>query len=427
MLRNTFVTLLAVALSVVTLQAQEAPSREPYRTRLIPYASDAEATQRSLAKQRYMQPITAWTEVDANTLRGEYTYPFSWLERQVFVRVEGLYRPYEVWVNGRHVGGATNGFVATEFNITKASREDKNVVELRLLPAEDVAAIECFEHPAQRPVAYIIAQPRVRVRDIFWRATVGYGGIVNADFGVVMRNQTLQNKQSKLYYELYANDTTRLGGGHLDVTLTMQATDTMRFGVTIPDSLLWSCDSPNAISLRLTNRIENRPSEVYNMPIMLRELAFDDGTFYINRQAVDVKWCDVSPNATINDVERLVAAGINTLRFTAGCVSEELLDYCDSVGAYVAITAPINSSKSGKSRKRGGNPSNNPAWRGEYAERVTAAIHSTKRHSSVVAYFLADDSANGICFYEAYLAAKKVAGNRPVFYTDGGKEWNSDI
>jgi beta-galactosidase len=78
------------------------------------------------------------------------------------------------------------------------------------------------------------------------------------------------------------------------------------------------------------------------------------------------------------------------------------------------------------SRKRGGNPSNNPSWREEYVERIVQTIHTTKRHSSVVAYFLADDSANGICLYEGYLAAKRVAGDRPVFYLDGGNEWNSD-
>ena len=53
-------------------------------------------------------------------------------------------------------------------------------------------------------------------------------------------------------------------------------------------------------------------------------------------------------------------------------------------------------------------------------------IHTTKRHPSVVAYFLADDSANGIALYEGYLAARSIAGERPIFYDDGNGEWNSD-
>jgi beta-galactosidase len=137
-------------------------------------------------------------------------------------------------------------------------------------------------------------------------------------------------------------------------------------------------------------------------------------------------WAEVSPNATAEDIRGLYALGHRALRFTAGGISEETLSACDELGIYVAVTAPINSSKMGTSRKRGGNPSNNPRWRKEYIERVTQMIYTTQRHPSVIAYFLADDSANGICLYEAYLAAKKIAGERAVFYEAGDGEWNSD-
>jgi beta-galactosidase len=65
-------------------------------------------------------------------------------------------------------------------------------------------------------------------------------------------------------------------------------------------------------------------------------------------------------------------------------------------------------------------------WRKEYVERAVALVETTDRHASVVAYYLAEDSANGICLYEAYLAMKRVSGSRSVFYLDGGNEWNSD-
>ena len=137
-------------------------------------------------------------------------------------------------------------------------------------------------------------------------------------------------------------------------------------------------------------------------------------------------WAEVSPNANADVVESLYKRGHRALRFTAGYVAEETLAECDKLGIYVAVTAPINSSKMGTSRKRGGTPSNNPRWTKEYTERVTQMIYTTQRHPSVVAYFLADDSANGICLYEAYLAAKRISGNRPIFYDGGNGEWNSD-
>ena len=200
----------------------------------------------------------------------------------------------------------------------------------------------------------------------------------------------------------------------------------MRFGVPVPDSVLWSSAQPTRLSLRLKNRIAGRDVEFYDMPLALRELRYEEGTYHINGKATNIEWLEVSPNASAEDVKGLYDLGHRALRFTAGGVADETLAACDELGIYVAVTAPINSSHMGTSRKRGGNPSNNPRWRAEYIERVEQMIYTTQRHPSVIAYFLADDSANGICLYEAYLAAKKISGDRPVFHEDGNGEWNSD-
>lgn len=417
---------IAMLLALGSLTVASAQNRELHRTRLLPYPTAAEATKQSLEKQRYMQPITAWTTDDRGALTSEFTYPFSWVERQIFVRIEGVNGPYEVLINGKMVGTSSNGHAATEFNITKASKEDKNTISLRLLSNDKVAAIECFAAAESAPVAYVLSQPRVRMRDIYYRATMGKGGVVNVDFGAIMHNQTLGAKTSRLYYELYLNDTICLNAGHRDVSLGMYCVDTMRFGAPVPDSVLWSSNNPTRLSLRIKNRIAGRDVEFYDIPLALRELHYESGTFYINGNPTAITWHETSPNITLDELRRLYDAGHRALRFTAGGVTEEALTLCDELGMYVAVTAPINSSLSGPSRKRGGNPSNNPRWKEHYMERVTQMIYTTQRHPSVVAYYLADDSANGICLYEAYLAAKRIAGDRPVFYDDGNCEWNSD-
>lgn len=421
-----FLSVAATFVAMASASAQSTSREQLPRTRIIPYPSAELAHEGSMDKQRFMEPITEWTKVDESTLKGKFTFPFAWIDRHVFIRIEGVKQPYEVFINGKSAGSVTNGLVATEFDITKISKEDTNIVELRLLPRDGVAAIECFELGEATPCAYVVSQPRVRVREAFWNTHKGMGGIANIDFGLVMRNETLNPKHSKLYYELYANDTLRLTGGHLDVSLGMHATDTMRFGATIGDTLLWRHDAPTMLSLRVENRMENRKSEVYDFAVAVRDLDYNDGTIYINGEPTTLDWHDMPACSSFAEVQSALAEGKYALRFGAGYVSEDVLALCDKEGAYVALTTPINSSLSGESRKRGGNPSNDPAWREEYIERAVALVETTDRHASVVAYFLAEDSANGICLYEAYLAMKRVSGSRPVFYLDGGNEWNSD-
>ena len=148
---------------------------ELHRTRLVPYHTAEAAQRQTLARQRYLQPIVEWTTLEDGRLQGEFTYPFSWVERQIFLRVEDAGSPYEVWVNGKRAGSSRNGFAAAEFNITKLSREDKNRVELRLLSNDEVAHLESVSCKKQSPVVYIMSQPRVRVRDIAYRANLDVG------------------------------------------------------------------------------------------------------------------------------------------------------------------------------------------------------------------------------------------------------------
>ena len=422
------ISLLAALMIVVaqSLSAQQSKSYEGYRTRLIPYHTSAAAEARGLERQRYMQPITEWERPEITVLRAKFTFPFSWLERQVYLRVEDAYQPYELYVNGKLAGSSRNGFAAAEYNVTKLSREDLNDVEIRLLSADEVNKIECFERGANTPKVYVVSQPRVRVRDIAWSAEIGMHGVVNSNFEVVMHNATLGDKVSTLYYELYLNDTIRLGAGHRDVALGKYGVDTMRFGVAVPDTVLWSGRNPQNVRLKLKNRVEGRDVEFYDFPVALMQLRYEKGVFYINNQEERIEFTELSSASTLQQVQSAVEGGVRSIRFSAGCIDDAILDYCDAEGVYVALTAPINSSSSGNSRRRGGNPSNSPKWRADYVERTLQLYYTTKRHSSVVAYVLADDSANGICLYESYLALKAVVRNRPVFYFDGSSEWNSD-
>lgn len=414
-------------LATTNTYADQPNEYEGYRTRLIAYPTASEASARSLERQRYMQPIKEWEKCENGALKSKYTFPFSWLERQVFLRVEGSEQPFDIYINGKLAGGSNNGFAPAEYNITKLSREDINSIEFRPKSDVDLSKIECFEKSGTTPKVYIISQPRVRVRDVAWSTEIGSNGIVNSTFEAIMRNETMGDKSSILYYELFLNDTIRLGGGQREVALGMYQTDTMRFGVALPDSLLWSSDKAQHIRLVLKNRMGGRDLEFYEFPVALRELRFENGKFFINRHEEKISWHVLSPNSTCVDVERVVDLGKCHIRFSAGCVSDEVLDYCDKHGIYVAITAPINSSLSGKSRKRGGNPSNDPTWVKEYVDRTLQTYYTTRRHPSVIAYYLADDSANGIALYESYLALKRVAKEHPVIYLDGGREWNSDM
>ena len=114
------------------------------------------------------------------------------------------------------------------------------------------------------------------------------------------------------------------------------------------------------------------------------------------------------------------------MKLLPGPVGESVLNFCDGQGLCVIAQTPIDTRRSGDSRRKDGNPSNDPAWLEAYIERTENSYHTTKRHPSVIAFSLARQSANGINLYESYLHMKRFGDSRPFIYPDAAGEWDSD-
>lgn len=76
---------------------------------------------------------------------------------------------------------------------------------------------------------------------------------------------------------------------------------------------------------------------------------------------------------------------------------------------------------------QGGNPTNDPRWKGAYIERTTDSYYSARRHCSVIAFSLAENSSNGTNLYDSYLTMKQLGDERPVIYPAAEGEWNTDL
>lgn len=150
------------------------------------------------------------------------------------------------------------------------------------------------------------------------------------------------------------------------------------------------------------------------------------GELMVNGEREQLKAIEIESAIGRSQIEKLKAAGYNTLKVRAGVFSDVVYQIADSLGLYLIATAPINSSKSGDNIFIGGNPSNDPERLSEYVERSESIYSATKLHASVIAYDLADESLNGINLYESYLYLKGRQNDRPVIYLDSQGQWNSD-
>lgn len=438
-----FLSIIALVFAVGALSAQEYDSpeyvslgRELPRSKTLPYptAEEVQALGSGAVASKYLRPVTGWTrteEPDATVFTSKYVIPFVWLSRQAILYVDEASGAYEVIINGQKVGYAANAFTPAEFNITKASKEDVNTISIRILKDHWSRRMEDFVETREPRVGetYVISQPTIRVRDVVHNTDVDLKSeYANVEVGLIVKTESLNPKTARIHYELIAPDTTVVTQGYKDVTLGMRGEDTVKFMARIPYVLTWCADMPVRYRLNIKTQIEGRYAEYQSRMIGFRDIDInEDGDFMINGIKTELFYRDFDPlKVTEKDIIAARVLKYNALRFKMGAVPQNVYRMCDSLGMYVIAQIPINTSKSGLSRRIGGNPSNDPKWKAAYLDRAETAYRTTCGQASVIGYVMAEESSNGINLYETYLRLKALERKRPILYIEAAGEWNSD-
>lgn len=438
-----FLSIIALVFAVGALSAQEYDSpeyvslgRELPRSKTLPYptAEEAQALGSGAVASKYLRPVTGWTrteEPDATVFTSKYVIPFVWLSRQAILYVDEASGAYEVIINGQKVGYAANAFTPAEFNITKASKEDVNTISIRILKDHWSRRMEDFVETREPRVGetYVISQPTIHVRDVVHNTDVDLKSeYANVEVGLIVKTESLNPKTARIHYELIAPDTTVVTQGYKDVTLGMRGEDTVKFMARIPYVLTWCADMPVRYRLNIKTQIEGRYAEYQSRMIGFRDIDInEEGDFMINGIKTELFYRDFDPlKVTEKDIIAARVLKYNALRFKMGAVPQNVYRMCDSLGMYVIAQIPINTSKSGLSRRIGGNPSNDPKWKAAYLDRAETAYRTTCGQASVIGYVMAEESSNGINLYETYLRLKALERKRPILYIEAAGEWNSD-
>lgn len=403
--------------------------REPLRGPLVAAPTEAEAECAAPRASRYLDPLTEWSAT-GDSLTTRFTVPFAWANRQVFLHMEAAPVEYEIAVNGHTVACNADPNYAADFNLTKHVQEGLNRLTVRFVRPSALTPLESWKQGvAATPDcrgAYIYSQPTMYIRDVGVRCRE-VAGAPKAEITVAVRTAALNDKTSRIRYDLRTPDGTRIASGHQDLTLGMRREDTVRLFVALPDSLLWSAERPVRCDLRLSTQYMGRYVEYIRLPLGFRTAELRNDTLTVNGRPTPLRIREVQASEAVPElVGRMKAEGYNAAKLTAGAIAGTFYDACDSLGLYLIAQAPIDTRLSGPDIRRGGNPSNDPAWLPAYLERTADAYHALKRRPSVVAISIADKSANGINLYESYLQLKHLGGTYPVLYPDAAGEWNSD-
>ena len=373
----------------------------------------------------------AWAAV----YRTEFTMPFKWIDREIFVRLDAVSRAYYVYANGHLAGYHADSKTPAYFDITPYVADGKNTL-----------AVIAYAHPVSTTLenqiktpgtciegdVSVIAQPKVRIRDFVADTRFATDGNGLFSFGAIVKSHLLNPKEVIVYYELIApDDSTVIAHGKRDARFHLRAEDTVRFFANLPDIQSWSHESPKLYTVALKLQHEGRFTEYTKVKIGFRDVSFDEKGLKINGRPVELRAvdydCPPDANAWRRDFAAFKKRGINCVRVKNYPQNDRFYELADSYGLYICNRANIDARLSGSSLETGGTPANDPLWENAYADRVMNMYYTSQNHPSVLLFSLGEQGGRGYNMYEAYRRLKAVEKKRPVIYEGAGAEWNSDL
>ncbi|WP_416428436.1 glycoside hydrolase family 2 TIM barrel-domain containing protein [Paenarthrobacter nicotinovorans] len=340
--------------------------------------------------------------------RRTFELPSDWntADRTV-LRFDGVESRYKVWLNGTEIGVGTGSRLAQEFDITDTVRAGLNVIAVRVHQWSASSYIEDQDQwwmPGIFRDVTLQARPRKGLDDVWLRTSFTAGaGIIDPEITA-----------SEAAYPV------RLSVPELDVDVVWNSAADVA-PVAVPAVEPWSAEVP-----RLYNATVASEGETVSLRLGFRTVEIRGDRFLVNGRRVvfhGVNRHETHPDRgrvfdedfARADLAMMKQFNVNAIRTSHYPPHPRLLDIADELGFWVILECDLETH--GFERHGWvGNPSDDPAWREAYVDRMERTVERDKNHPSIVMWSLGNESGTG-----ANLAAMSAwthtrDAGRPVHY-----------
>ncbi|BDI22296.1 glycoside hydrolase family 2 TIM barrel-domain containing protein [Herbiconiux sp. L3-i23] len=335
--------------------------------------------------------------------RRTFELPAEWMDRDRFeavvLRFDGVESRYRVWLNGVEIGVGTGSRLAQEFDVTDAVRAGVNVVAVRVHQWSASTYIEDQDQwwlPGIYRDVTLQARPRGGVEDVWVRAAFDH-----------------RSGAGTLSTELRAADAAypiRLSVPELGVDVTWQSPAEVA-PIDIKAVEPWSAEDPRLYDATV---VSAGGAESIALRLGFRSVEIVGDRFLVNGRRVVLHGMnrhDTNPDLgrgfdeefVRRDLELMKRHNVNAIRTAHYPPHPRVLDLADEYGFWVMLENDIETHAfhhGGSQFTSGvdewfGNPSEDPAWRATYLDRIERTVERDKNHPSVVMWSLGNESGTG--------------------------------
>lgn len=408
----------------------------PLRTEFISYDIREEAEKGIREVSPFFLPLNMFStrHKGIEQLRTRVEIPYMWLDRELFLHVEGI-QTFYVEVNDKRVGYAQDGRLPHEFNISQAVTNGLNTISLDIMKEGVGEQLETAITSAPRctPTVFIYSQPKLRIED-FTFSTVADSSErhYQINLNVALANSYNSPEKITFGYDIYSPQGKLLYYDMREVKLNGQGRDTIHFKEMIYGAYqnLWTTQTPTHHKMMLYIKREGRMTEYIPLQAGFGSVNIKGAIIYRNGKPLSLNIASYNGASTAQEV----TSELNKLK--AHEVNTVILDYpqpwwfynvCDRVGMNVIDQVNINTNFDADNTNIGGALSNNPKWLGAFMYRLQNTYMRNRNHPSIIGISLGSEVGNGYNMYKCYQWLKETQTQRAVIFRDAKGQWNNDI
>jgi beta-galactosidase len=335
--------------------------------------------------------------------RRTFEVPASWLDANAFeavvLRFDGVESRYRVWLNGMEIGVGSGSRLAQEFDVTDAVRAGSNTIAVRVHQWSASTYVEDQDQwwlPGIFRDVTVQARPVGGIDDVWLRA--GY----DSRTGSGTLSPELRAEPSAFPVRLRVPE---LG---IDVEWASAADVTP---IEIAEVTPWTAERPTLYDATV---VSTGGAESIALRVGFRTVEIIGDRFLVNGRRVVLHGMnrhDTHPDLgrvfdedfVRADLELMKRHNVNAIRTAHYPPHPRVLHLADELGFWVMLECDIETHAfhHGGSQFTSGtdewmdNPSEDPAWRATYFDRIERTLERDKNHPSIVMWSLGNESGTG--------------------------------
>ena len=335
--------------------------------------------------------------------RRTFELPAEWMARDAYeaivLRFDGVESRYRVWVNGTEIGVGTGSRLAQEFDVTEAARAGVNTVAVRVHQWSASTYVEDQDQwwlPGIYRDVTVQARPVGGLEDVWVRA--GF----DQRTGEGLLSTELQAADAAYPVRMHVPE---LG---IDVEWA-SAAEVASIGIDTVEP--WTAERPRLYDATV---VSSDGAETIELRLGFRTVEVAGDRFLVNGRRVVLHGMnrhDTHPDLgrgfdedfVRRDLELMKRHNVNAIRTAHYPPHPRLLDLADELGFWVMLECDIETHAfhHGGSAFNPGtdewmdNPSEDPAWRATYLDRIERTVERDKNHPSIVMWSLGNESGTG--------------------------------